>query len=139
MPSFVSSMMLATFGLVLYNIAQKNQPAAVHPFQILSVAYLIAAIVSVTIYRAMPDMGTTSLKGTLLPAAGLGIAVIFVELGFMSVYRSGWGIGLASAVSNVAAATVLLPIGVFFLHDKIAPVNMFGITLCLFGLFFVTR
>lgn len=132
-------MVLATFGLVLYNIAQKNQPTDVHPFQILSIAYLIAAVVSVAVYRGFPEMGDTSFKHSLLPAIGLGMAVVFVELGFLLVYRSGWGIGLASTVSNVAASAVLLPVGVLFLQDKIAPVNLLGIVLCLIGLFFVSR
>jgi|GEM_PF-2900441 len=132
-------MTLATVGLVLYNLAQKNQSATVHPFQILSITYVIAAIISVTIYRAVPEMGISSVKEALLPAVGLGFTVILVELGFMFVYRSGWEIGLASTVSNVAASTVLLPVGVLFLQDKIVPVNLFGIILCLCGLFFVSR
>jgi len=84
-------------------------------------------------------MGISSVKEALLPAVGLGFTVILVELGFMFVYRSGWEIGLASTVSNVAASTVLLPVGVLFLQDKIVPVNLFGIILCLCGLFFVSR
>lgn len=132
-------MTLATFGLVIYNIAQKNQPTAVHPFQILSIAYLIAATVSLTLYKIVPDMGTTSFKSSFLPAIGLGLAIICVELGFLFVYRSGWNIGVASTFSNVAATAVLLPIGVVFLQDKLEPVNIFGIVLCLFGLFFVSR
>lgn len=132
-------MMLASFGLVLYNLVQKHQPVSVHPFQILSVAYLTAAIVSVTIHRTVPGMGTTSLRAALLPAASLGLTVIVVEVGFMLVYRSGWGVSLASTVSTAAASAVLLPVGVFFLRDQISSVNMFGIVLCVLGLFFISR
>lgn len=132
-------MTLATVGLIFYNLAQKNQPTTAHPFQILSIAYVIAAIVSVTVYRAVPEMGTTSLKDVLLPAVALGFAVVLVELGFLFVYRSGWGMGVASTVSNVVASAILLPVGVLFLHDKVAPTNLFGVVLCLFGLFFVSR
>jgi len=132
-------MALATFGLVIYNIAQKNQPTTVHPFQILSIAYLVAAIVSTTIYRASPNMGTASLKDSFIPAVCLSFAVICVELGFIMVYRSGWSMGIASTFSNVAASAVLLPVGVLLLQDKVEPVNIFGVVLCLFGLFFVSR
>ena len=130
---------MASFGLVLYNLVQKNQPVSVHPFQILSVAYITAAIVSVAIHRTVPTLGTTSLKSALLPAACLGLTVIVVEVGFMLVYRSGWNVGLASTVSTAAASAVLLPIGVVFLRDQITPINLFGIALCMVGLFFVSR
>ena len=139
MSPFASSMMTASFGLVLYNLVQKNQPVAVHPFQILSVAYLTAAIVSVAIHRTVPSMGVTSLKSALLPAACLGLTIIVVEVGFMFVYRSGWKIGLASTVSTAAASAVLLPIGVVFLRDHITTVNLMGIALCVAGLFLISR
>lgn len=84
-------------------------------------------------------MGTTSLKTALLPAAGLGLTAIVVEVRFMFVYRSSWNVGLASTVSTATTGAVLLPIGVVFLRDQTTLVNMFGIVLCVFGLFFISR
>ena len=132
-------MALATFGLVIYNLAQKNQPDAVHPFQILSIAYIVAAIISVTIYRAIPNLGTASVKEALVPATGLACSIICVELGFLWIYRSGWEVGIANTFSNIAASAILLPFSVLFLQDKLEPTNLFGVVLCLFGLFFIAR
>lgn len=87
----------------------------------------------------MPDLGVTSFKSAFFPAALLGLAVICVELGFLLVYRSGWNIGVASTFSNVAATAVLLPISAVFLQDKLEAINIFGVVLCLLGLFFVSR
>ncbi len=54
-----------------------------------------------------------------------------IEFGFLLVYRSGWTLGIAAVVVNVAASLILLPVAIFFFRDKISWVNVLGIFLVL--------
>jgi len=65
---------------------------------------------------------------------GLAVAIVGIEFGFLLVYRSGWHLGIAAVLTNVAASLILLPVAIFFFKDKISWVNIVGIFVCLIGL-----
>jgi multidrug transporter EmrE-like cation transporter len=64
----------------------------------------------------------------------LGIAIIGLELGFLLAYRAGWNISLAGLVSNVIVGLVLLPVGLLLFQEKLTPLNLAGVVVCIAGL-----
>ncbi|NJL85216.1 MAG: hypothetical protein HC886_03330 [Leptolyngbyaceae cyanobacterium SM1_1_3] len=131
-------MLLAVFGAVLYHLAQKFQPVNVSPFLILTLAYCAAAVLSFCLHLLMP-FESAPLRTFALPALGLGVAVVVIELGFLAVYRAGWNIGVAGVCATAGATLVLVPIGIVVLQEKISSVNAVGMGLCLLGLLLTAK
>ena len=131
-------MVLAILGVVVYHLAQKLQPTTVSPFLILTVAYSAAALLSICLHVLMPAE-TAPVQTFLLPALGLGIAIVVIELGFLAVYRSGWNVGIAGVFATAGATLVLVPIGIVVLQEKISGLNAVGIGLCLLGLLLTAK
>lgn len=67
----------------------------------------------------------------------LGFAIIGLETGYIYLYRAGWKISEGSLVVNIALAVVLVIIGVFFYKEHMSFTKIFGIILCVAGLFFI--
>ena len=44
----------------------------------------------------------------------LAVSIVGLEVGFLLVYRSGWNIGLAAVLANVAASLILVPVACSF-------------------------
>ncbi|MEO0756290.1 MAG: EamA family transporter [Cyanobacteria bacterium J06648_16] len=134
----IGAMALAVLGVTLYHTAQKLQPATVSLFWLLTVAYLVAGLLSLSICLLVPEMKPDAF---VLPKESvlLGIAILVIEVGYLLVYRSGWNVGTAGAMSNTAAVLVLLPIGLIFFREKLAPTQLLGLLLCSTGLFLTAR
>lgn len=64
----------------------------------------------------------------------LAVAIVGIEFGFLLVYRSGWNLGIAGVLVNVAASLILLPVAIFLFKDKISWFNRLGIFAWLAGL-----
>lgn len=64
----------------------------------------------------------------------LGFAVVGLEIGFLLAYRSGWNVSLAGLFSNVSAALLLLPTGLWLFRERPSWVNLLGVAVCLAGL-----
>jgi len=131
-------MALAVLGVVMYHTAQKAQPATVSLFWLLTVAYLVAGALSLAICLLVPDMRPTVVvfpKESML----LGIAILVIEVGYLLVYRSGWNVGVAGAMSNTAAVLVLLPVGILVFGEKLTVSQLMGLALCSGGLFLTAK
>ena len=64
----------------------------------------------------------------------LALSLIGLEVGFLLAYRSGWNIGLAAVLVNVAASLILIPIALLVFRDRLSWVNIAGVLVCLIGL-----
>jgi multidrug transporter EmrE-like cation transporter len=64
----------------------------------------------------------------------LAIAIVGIEFGFLLVYRTGWNLGIAAVLVNAAASLILVPVAILVFDDRISPVNVLGILVCLAGL-----
>jgi len=65
----------------------------------------------------------------------LAIAIVGIEAGYLWAYREGWNISVGALTSYVTVAMILLPIGLLFFKEKISPINLLGIGVCILGLF----
>ena len=133
---FYFSITLAICSSALYHFSAKSTPANVNFSVSLIVTYLVAlGIVLLTIFFFPAKNGlAVELKQLNWASFLLAIAIVGIEFGFLLVYRSGWNLGIAAVLVNVAASLILLPVAIFLFKDKISWVNVLGIIVCFIGL-----
>jgi multidrug transporter EmrE-like cation transporter len=76
----------------------------------------------------------SSIKNVTWASYGVGFAIVAIELGVLLAYRVGWKISVASAVSNVLTALVLVGVGPILFREHLTGRTILGITLCVCGL-----
>ena len=98
-------------------------------------------MVFVGLYSAMPGVGTLRASLTELnwTSVVLGIVVVFLDLGFMMLYRGGFDVSLGQLITQSAGALLLLIVGVAFFAEKLSLTNVGGILLCVVGLWLVNK
>jgi multidrug transporter EmrE-like cation transporter len=119
----------------------KLTPAGANPYLSLAVTYTLTAVAFALAYVAMP--GTAGLRAAFgelnWTALGLGVMVVFLDLGFFMLYRGGFDVSLGQLITQSAAALLLLIVGVAFFAEKLALVNVGGIVLCIAGLWLINK
>jgi multidrug transporter EmrE-like cation transporter len=134
------SISLAILASVAYHIIQKFIPAGANPMVSILVTYMASlGLGLVVLLAAFPLQGGLAAELGRLNWASVALAAALVglELGFLLVYRSGWNISLAALIVNIAATVLLIPIGLGVFQEKITPLNVAGIAVCLAGLVMV--
>jgi len=133
---FYFSITLAICSSALYHFVAKSTPANVNFTVSLLVTYAVAFVITLLTFYFFPVQNgiMAELKQLNWASIGLAVAIVGIEFGFLLVYRSGWHLGIAAVLTNVAASLILLPVAIFFFKDKISWVNIVGIFVCLIGL-----
>lgn len=136
---FYFSAGLAVFSTLLYHIMQKLTPGNANPALALIVTYITSLALCVLLLVFTPlQTGLKAALGQLNWASfGLAFAIVGLEVGFLLAYRAGWNISLVALVVNVIGTLLLIPIGLAFFKDKLSPVNLVGILVCIVGLVMV--
>jgi len=128
----------ATVG---YHVVLKLTPAGANPWLSLTVSYAIGTVVFAGIYAANP--GTAPLRAALgelnWTAAGLVVAVVLLDLGFLMMYRGGFPVSLGQLTTQSAAALLLMLLGLAIFGEKLSGTNLAGIGLCIAGLWLINR
>ncbi len=132
---------VAIAATAAYHLVLKLTPAGVNPYLSLSVTYAVTAVAFASVYVVLP--GTQPLRGALAAlnwsTLALGAAVVFLDLGFLMLYRSGFDVSLGLIITQSAAALLLLLLGVAFFAEKLSLVNVGGILLCVAGLWLINK
>ncbi|MBQ7883124.1 MAG: EamA family transporter [Phascolarctobacterium sp.] len=125
----------------IYNISTKSTPTDINAFASLAVSYLIAAVSSVVLFFLTSDGKSlvTELAKTNWSTYALGIAIIGLEFGYICIYRAGWKISVASLVSNISLACVLLLVGLFVYKEVITLKQFIGMGICALGLMLIAK
>lgn len=133
---FYFSIVLAILSSALYHFAAKSTPSDVSFPVSLSVTYLAAfGIVLISAVFLPPKTGLLAeLQRLNWASFVLAAAIVGIEFGFLLVYRSGWNLGIAAVLVNVAASLILVPVAIFVFKDALNWVNIAGILVCLAGL-----
>jgi uncharacterized membrane protein len=136
---FYAAIALTVVSNIIYHIFQKLTPTQVNPMLALTVAYLVAAAVSLLLLPLFPLQTSllAELRQVNWASVGLGASIVGLELGFLLAYRLGWNISLAALISNVAVALLLIPVGLFLFKEHLTPLNTAGLVVCLIGLLLV--
>lgn len=126
---------LAALSTVLYNLFQKMTPPDANPALALMVTYGAALGTTLLLFAFFPvgNLGASFQKLNWVSLA-LGLAVAGVEVGTLLAYRAGWPLSLLSIMVNVVGSLALVMIGVVFFREKLSPVNILGIIICIAGL-----
>ncbi len=126
---------LAAFSTVLYNLFQKMTPQDVNPALALIVTYAVALGATLALLCIFPvgSLGAGFQKLNWVSFA-LGFAIAGVEIGTLLAYRAGWQLSMLGIVVNVMGSLVLVTLGVVLFKEKLSPINMLGILICMAGL-----
>lgn len=121
---------------VLYNVCTKSAPEKVNAFALLTVTYLIAAVVSFATFfiTAKGKNIITEFGKTNWSTFVLGIVIVGLELGYILAYRNGWAMNTASVTANITLAIVLIFVAAIFYKESITLKQVAGIVLCGGGL-----
>jgi hypothetical protein len=135
------SIALVVVGNIIYQLGQRAIPRDANPVVATLAAYLIAFAVTL---GTIPFLARGVAFGSAWQKLDgstilVGCGIVAVELGFLLVYRAGWGISTAPLLSNSILAVVLLGIGAVAFKEPITVARAAGIVLCLAGLWLVAR
>ena len=144
---FYGALVLVVLSNVLYHAAQKSVPRGVDPFLASAVAYLVALPLAALLWLALwwmrpaPEREAlaAAFRGMTWANVVVGVAIVGVEVGFLLAYRAGWNVSLAAAAANAALMVALVPVGVLAFRERLSPVNVAGLVLCLAGIVLLTR
>ena len=126
---------------IFYNLCTKSMPVKANPFFCLVITYLIAAFFAFLMYTISRDGRTLSQEVPLLNWAPfvLGVSLVALEFGYILLYRVGWNISIGSLVCNIILAIILLGIGLLVYREMLSAHQVFGVLLCIAGLFFINK
>jgi multidrug transporter EmrE-like cation transporter len=132
---------IAIAATVGYHVVLKLTPAGANPYLSLAVTYAITTVAFAAVYAVAP--GNTSLRDAFgqlnWTTYALGAAVVFLDLGFLMLYRGGFDVSLGQLITQSAAALLLLLLGVAFFAEKMSLANIGGILLCVAGLWLINQ
>lgn len=132
---------VAIAATVAYHIVMKLTPASANPYLSLAVTYAVVTMAFSAVYVALP--GPAALREAVgqlnWTTLALGVVIVFLDLGFLLLYRGGFDVSLGQIVTQSAAALLLLLIGVAWLNEKLTLVNIGGILLCVVGLWLINK
>jgi drug/metabolite transporter (DMT)-like permease len=133
---FYASMVVAIVSSVLYHVSQKATPIDAHPAVALLVTYALASCLTLLLLLFFPLRGAplSELHRLNWSTLVLAISIVGLEVGFLLAYRSGWNVGLAAVLVNVAAGLILVPVAIFRFKETLNSVNLAGVLVCLVGL-----
>jgi uncharacterized membrane protein len=132
---------LAIACTVGYHLVLKLTPAGVNPLLSLLVTYALVTALFGAILLVTPGGFEWKQEVRQINWTALALAVVIVglDLGFLFLYRSGVEVSLGALVTQSAAASLLLAIGVLVFKERLSVANAAGLVLCFVGLWLVNR
>jgi len=139
MTLFYAAIGLAVLSSIFYHVFVKLIPATANPAISLAVAYLTSLVLCAGLLFLYPIDHSIirEIKKLNWATVGLAVALVGLELGFLLAYRAGWKISTAAIIVNVAATLLLIPVGLVLFKERLSPVNIAGIVVCVAGLVMV--
>ena len=136
---FYFSILLTIISNVMYHIFLKLSPQGSHPIITLLVTYSTALAVCVIYLVFFPpaEGWQSAFQKTNWTSAALGFSIFGLEFGFLLAYRAGWNISMAGIVSATAVAMMLIPVGLIVFKERLTPINIVGMALCIAGLILI--
>ena len=124
-----------------YNISTKSMPGKVNAFASLSVTYLTCFVLSVIMFYATSSQKNllTEISKVNWTSFVLGLSVVALEFGYISIYRAGWKVSAGSLVANISLACVLLFVGLLLYKETISLRQVVGICVCAAGLLLINK
>lgn len=136
---FYLSFVIAIVSSVLYHVFQKGISPTANPVVSVLVTYLVAILLSLTLFYFYPLRSSplAALRELNWASLALALAITGLEIGFLLAYRAGWDLSLAGIATNAAAAAVLLPLGLLLFRERPSALNIAGVLVCILGLLMI--
>ena len=129
------SAVVAIMGAVGYQYFVKQVPASINP--VVSVLGIYVAVLAMGLFLLpfIPPEGGLIKHIRQLNWIQVGVAgsVLFLELGFLLMYRSGWNLSTGNLVTGVFVNIILVIIGLWLFGEKVTLINGIGIILSIIG------
>lgn len=121
-----------------YHLLSKSIPNNSNPFLGLVGTYAVACLGSLILFLITRNTLFCDEKSQInVFNILIGIVVIGVEGGYMLMYRTGWEISKASLVANICLSAILVIIGVTMFKENLDIKKIWGLLLCVSGVFFL--
>lgn len=133
------SLALIVVGGVVYHLAQKATPAAVNPFLALAVSFGLASLTCLALYLAREGFSSAGLHRVNWTSIALASALVMIESGYLTGYRSGLKLNITSFACNNLIALVLVLVGSFVYRESFTLRTGAGMLACLLGLLLLGR
>ena len=132
---FYMSAGVAIIGVVGYQYFVKRVPSSLNPMVSVIGMYVAVLALGVILLPLFPADGGLwhHFRQLSWIQIALALSVIMVEVGFLLMYRYGWGLGTGNLVTGVFVNIILVGLGVTLLGEKLNHVNVIGIVLCILG------
>ena len=127
---------IAIAFVVIYQLCMKVIAEDLNPISALVTFYVTALVCTRIGARFLPvSMPAWSYAEFSWAAAGVGVAIVGIELGFLLMYRTGWHLSTAPMVVMGGAAVLLIPVAWLVFQQPWSARYFFGLVLCLSGLY----
>ena len=125
----------------IYHISAKSTPSNISPFASLTLTYVIAGIVSFLMFFITSEEKNIlqEMSKANWATYALAASIVFLEFGYMMVYRAGWPVSIASLVCNLSVCCILLFAGLLLYKEAISLKQLMGIVVCFVGLIMVSK
>jgi len=132
---FYISALMAIVGGVGYQYFIKRVPGTINP--LVSVAGIYVAVLAISAVL-MPlflsgEKLVVHIRQLSWIQIALAVSVIFIELGYLLMYRNGWILSTGNVTTGVFVNLTLAAIGAALLGEHLSVTNLAGIALCILG------
>jgi len=129
------SAFVAILGAVGYQYFVKKIPVSINPVVSVLGMYVAVLALGLILLPFIPPEGgilkhIRQLSWIQLAAA---VSVMFIELGFLLMYRYGWNLSTGNIVTGIFVNIILVGLGILLLGEKANLINIIGIVLSIIG------
>lgn len=125
----------------IYHVSAKSTPGNIDLFASLTLTYLIAGVVSLLMFFLTGGQKNLLQEFTKANWAtyALSASIVFLEFGYLMVYRAGWPVSIASLICNLTVCCILLFVGMLIYKETVSLRQLIGVAVCLTGIFLVSK
>jgi multidrug transporter EmrE-like cation transporter len=135
----ITTAAIAIASVVTYQLCMKVVPQDLNPISALVTIFSTALVCTLIAAKFAPiDAPSWSFAEFSWVPVLVGVAIVGIELGYLMMYRSGWHLAAAPLVVMGSAAVILTPIGFLVFKQPWSSKYVFGLALCLYGLYLLT-
>lgn len=139
----VISLLVTILALASYHLTQKAMPDSVRPAPLFAFIYGTAALALLAVVAVGGStIGTFKdvvTSGTHWAPWLLAASVAGIEIGYFTMYRSGWSISTGSISVQAVVAAILVVSGLVFFKEHLTLTKGLGLVFCVLGAGMVAR
>jgi drug/metabolite transporter (DMT)-like permease len=138
--ALLAAVLLCVTGQVLYHALMRGMPKSISPMFVLGIAYGvgIAAVLLISAFQTYPSGLDKITPAAVLRAAGLGLAIAFVELGYIYAYRQGLPVSVGAITVMAVTTLALVPVGMAFFREGLTLRLLLGLVFTIVGLWLMS-